>query len=541
MANLDEINALLDKQQGVEPGSAEATPTSREMTPQQTPGSFMRMAILAPLLGPLAGKFAEKMEGTSVDAMIQGAGQGVTAGFADEAGGMVSGLLSKLSGGRFGEGQEAQLNANRSMLEQAKGEHGLAYGAGQIAGAVAPTIAAPGAGAGASMLGAASKMAATSAATSALTGFGEGEGGIANRVSKAIPAAILGGILGFGVGSVGYKLGQAVNAAKSTRPNILTLRDTKNAAYDAIKKSNEFVKYQDLGPLVNKAESELGSKFIYSPDTKVDKPVARVMAHIKKVIEDNGGQTIGELDKLKQDVMNAYNASPGKDARFLHIANAVDDMISVTPTGKTLVDAARAANSTFMQAKVLSKVISKADNAAHNQGVGANYSQKLKSNLSALLENESKSKWFTAEQKEAMQAVITGTKPANMMEYLGKFAPAGSGMTQGLLLMGTAANPMIGIVAGAGAGARSLSNAAAKGRASSLLDMVAGQAPQQFAQPISLPKAAAIGQIAPAITNEIGLDPVAGGQRMLGMDAQSQKLNMINDLLQQQQGAAGGQ
>ena len=134
--------------------------------------------------------------GTSLEAALIGARQGVTFGFGDEINAGVRAAGDWLSGKDFGASYDQRLAHERALLDQVREEDPGATFAGEIGGAVLPALLT---GGGAAPM-TARQMAASGAAAGAAYGAGEGQG-----VGGRLENAALGGILGAGTGYAAQK------------------------------------------------------------------------------------------------------------------------------------------------------------------------------------------------------------------------------------------------------------------------------------------------------------------------------------------------
>lgn len=133
--------------------------------------------------------------GGKLGATIAGGVNGATFGLADEATGVVEGLMTAPGEGTFVEGYRSGRDKVRAEHDRRREADPVAYGGGQIAGAMLPAALSAPLATGKTLLGTMGRGAALGMGEGAAWGFGRGEGA-ADSGKKAVQDAILGALIG---------------------------------------------------------------------------------------------------------------------------------------------------------------------------------------------------------------------------------------------------------------------------------------------------------------------------------------------------------
>ena len=139
-----------------------------------------------------------------------------------------------------------------------------------------------------------------------------------------------------------------------------------------------------------------------------------------------------------------------------------------------LMDKARAAHSRYKKAELLDMQFEKAERQTSATGSGGNILNKMRQAVSNLLNNPRQAKWFSAEEKAAMDKFINGSPSQNVLRLIGKLAPTGNGLMTAINLMAVGVNPAALVGSGLATAAKVTSDSATKNAGLRLIDMVAG-------------------------------------------------------------------
>lgn len=424
---------LIPKQPGAQPGGL----SFDDLIPQQpapAPSMWERVKTGA-------GNAAQ-----AADDVVRLIASGATLGFAD-----------KIAGAAGGEGVDAE----RARTQAARDRAGWAGTAAEVGGGMIPASRiAQGVGAVANVLpralaGAYTQAGVTGAAlgagsalgndtdlaTSAAIGAGAGVGG------QAVANALMGGV---------NKVAGAFNR-KPPIPSADEIRAAKKAAYDAA--DNAGVVYTpDLFKRVRAdVEPEL-ARMGYDP--ALQPSIAPVLSRIEQAAQTN--TTLPGAEVVRRVAANAYK--PGEKASnsmMTRIINALDDATANPRPGEVLMGDAAKGSRALLDARKnaaiefkLEDVIRQLDKARTQAGStwsGGNIENATRQKLRAILDNPSRSRGFTPDERAALDQAVMGSGPAhNAARLIGKLSPQGSGLMAALGLGATAANPAMiaGPVAG---------------------------------------------------------------------------------------------
>jgi len=427
--------------------------------------------------------------------------QGMTFGFGDEIVGGMTGTMA--AAGNVMRGQPANLGGEverfteqeRQRIGQFRQEAPVTAIGSEVAGAVASSVVTPAVRA-LQALSPVARATVTGGGSGALYGFGTGEGGVAERARNAvevgIPSALFGGALQGTVQIAGAAAPRiaALFKRSAERPSIEVLRNTKNAAYDAVDKSGLRFDPADMDSLLVAARAA-ADDVNYVPD--VDRNTFAAI----RMIENNAGKeaTIGQLDKLRQGLRSRFDASGGKEVGILKMIDAVDDMIASHPSTDALMTLAREANGRYKKAELLDYAFNRAELQTAATGSGGNILNKYKQAVTSILTNPSQARYFNDAEKAQMEALIRGDITENVLRRIGKLSPSGNGLMLALNIGAIAANPLMAIGTAVGAGAKALSDSSGQRAVQGLLNTVSGVPPRPRVQVPFIPGAPQAGAV----------------------------------------------
>jgi hypothetical protein len=415
-----------------------------------------------------ADKVAEtkiKNAPTQAGTFLANLAPGVSFGFADEIAGGIDAALTD----RTYDESVAMLRGRDKEMAEAYPKTAIA---GQIAGAMALPIPVKG---GATVKEAAVAGAKVGAGLGFIYGTGTAEGGVVERIKGGIEGAISGGLFGAAAPvavNFGSKAFQRLFGKSAQRPTLESLKATKTAAYNAVDDSGEKFAPYDLGLLVEKAKAGMDD-INYLP--QVDDQTAAMLKRLDALSLRE--LTIGQVDKLRQDVWTRYNKS--KELGLLEIIDGIDEMIAARTSTSDLMDAARVANSRYKKAELLDLAFQKAADQTAATGSGGNVLNKMRQAVTNIINNPKQAKWFTKAEIDTMRGFVQGSTSENVLRRIGKLAPTGNGLMTALNLMAGASfgAPALA-VSGVASGAKAIADSATERGAQRLIGMVAGQPAQ---------------------------------------------------------------
>lgn len=441
------------------PGVADAIAAAKAGTLQISPE---RAAEQAKIDLPLEQQLRDPGAFRSV---VAGGLQGVTLGWGDE---MVAKIVSSLPASMMSNGKQISyddaLKIVRSERDNARIARPITSAAAEVGGAL--LVPMPGGGA-TSLPAAMGKGALIGGTAGAISGAGNADGTIEDRIMGAGKGAAVGGFIGAAVPALFAGVNRVVNG-KVPQVTIDSLREAKTKAYNAVDATGERFTASDLGQIAADAKSSLAATD-YLPD--VDLQTKAMLAKLEDV--SGGDLTIGQLDKVRQNAWKRYNTSG--ETGLLDIIDAIDNAIASRAGTSDLMSAARVANSQYKKAELLDFAFTKAQRQTDATGSGGNILNKMRQAVASIMNNPNQSKWFSAEEKAAMDTFIKGNLGQNTLRLIGKLAPTGNGLMTALNLAAVAANPAA-VAGSVGASAAKLAaDRATKNAATGLINQVAGQ------------------------------------------------------------------
>ena len=466
----DKLQTLAPVQTGMFAGKAAAM--------SQSPGPFLDQGKL-PNSGPPAtvkagdgsemvynpetnqytnkGMMAQNMRPDAIDAFMSGSAQGVTFGAFDELAGLQSPFMREKA---------------RAFAEAAQRDHPIASGIGELAGAVSVPIPAP---KGKALWDVVKSSASLAALYSGIYAFNSAEGGVANRATDAVKGAAGGALIGAAAPVVirGISKGlQAVLGQSYKLPTVDNLRTAKTAAYRAVENAGETFTPVEVDGLVRNVETALdAANYVGGFGQQTDIQLAR----LKRLAEKGGGVTLSALDDIRGRLWSAYSKA-SDETELLDIIGEIDGMIDGRTATSPLLDAARAANSRYKKAQMLTDAFQKAADQTKATGSGGNILNKYRQAVVAIIDNPKKAKWFTAAEISTMRDFLNGKVGEDVLRHIGKMAPDSNGLMMALNIGAIAANPGMAGVAALASGAKAISDTQASRGAKSLIGMVGGGA-----------------------------------------------------------------
>lgn len=343
--------------------------------------------------------------------------------------------------------------------------------------------------------GAAVPFAAAAPAAVLASGAGGGVGAAtANELFPDNPTAEMIGELVGSLGTVGatawLKKSMADRAAKAAAPNLNDLRTTKTAAYKAVDDAGVTYSPQSLDDLIAGISDEMSAARI----NQVRHPKAfSMLEDIKSKIVTGEQPTLSDIDTLRQVIRRDVANSADEAERFFGekmIAN-IDEFVNAT-TGKQLVSgnadeaassirAARDSNRRLKNYERITTAATKAERRAASTGSGGNIENASRQNIRQILDDPRKARFYSPQERAAMDKIVMGTKTQNAARQVGKLSPSGNGLQQALALGATAYNPAMAAFPGVGMIAKFLADRGTNKSIEDLLATIASGGPIQNA------------------------------------------------------------
>ena len=406
--------------------------------------------------------------GEKIGAITDGIAQGLTLGFSDEiAAGLQTGF------GKLGDYDEALLE-ERARMQQNRDAAGGYELAGQIAGGVGgglgllnkgitATRALPG------MLG----LTADGAAIGAVNALGT------DQDVKS------GAALGAGLGAAGGVLGnvaQRAAAALNRSPKGMSVDELGALATEAYQQAD------DAGVIFTpQATSRLlknvGDEFTEFGFHPVNQPGANVaLGELDRLATQN--VTMKGLDQARRIASGGYNPMNKTNNKLIgKVREEIDDLIANPQVGDVLAGDPKAGAEAYRRGRdfhgrkskitTVQERIEKAIRRAGSTGSGGNVDNAIRQELRKILDSKKLSRGFTADEKEAIDAVVQGGPVQNLLRLGGKLSPSGNGLMAALGIGGTMVNPAIGLAALGGMGSKAVADNITTKNVENLVNLIA--------------------------------------------------------------------
>lgn len=404
------------------------------------------------------------------------------------ANGMTFGVADRLAGALSGEGTEAE----RARTQAGRERHPVATAIGEIGGSVASVGGLAKSGITASRFAGQKllpRMLAGSADSLAINeAFNAGEGrdfgenaGLAAAIGAGSPA--VGDLLAKGVSKVA--------GAMAKRPPVMTGDQLKQAGTDALEQANaRGVMYtpQAMKRLRDNAVREMAD-FGYHPSNQPG--AAAALSELDRLANQN--VTLKGLHSARKLVQGGFNTqNPSNNEALNRIVAQIDDLIANPQTGDVFGNAGAAADdfarfrdlySRGAKTQRIADLLEKARLQASSTGSGGNVDNATRQKLRTILTDKKAGRGFTADEKAAIEKVVTGTPGQNVLRLAGKLSPSGNGLMAALGVGGAMVNPAVGAVSLGGMGAKALADRQTRNGVEEVVRLIAqgGQKPSKTA------------------------------------------------------------
>lgn len=462
--------------------------------PDGTPDNVMSSAMQKAFGGGKAAPTAPKGDGLwdsiktqagnaaqAADDIVRIGANAVTFGYADK--------LAAKGNATLGSGDYtknlAQERAASTQAEDRAGSAGLVakYGAPLLPGAaIAKGVSA--AASGVRSVPGLGAMAANpffqAGATGAVMGTADAAGN-----DKSLGA---GAALGAGAGVVGQGLATGITKAISGAgglmakqpqvPSIEAIRASKDAAYKAADEAG--VVYAPS--LLNRAAKGIRQDLTDMAFLPANQPKIRaVLDEIDRVGTSN--VTLKGIDAIRKAASGAYDpGNKASNAMISKIIDRIDEAVANpkptdvifgdAPGGAKALEEARKLFSQTAKYDKIKDALTRAERRAASTGSGGNTDNATRQNIRQILDNPSKSRGFTADEKAAMELVVRGTPGQNTARLLGKLSPQGNGLMAALGLGATVANPMMAAAPALGMVSKTIADKATPANVNTLVRII---------------------------------------------------------------------
>lgn len=340
----------------------------------------------------------------------------------------------------------ARLERQRGMTQAARGEHPIAFGAGEVAGGLAPygeiAKGAEAAGTAASNLPIIGKALSSPWTQAGATGAAYGAAQSAGHGQDIGTGAALGAAAGIGGKAVGDIIaGVAGRAAGllNERPQTQTVSDLRAAKTAAYRKVDEMGVSYTPDAFSNLVGDIAGAAKEYHLNPLTNPKAAGAINELQdfsKTMESRGyAPTLTEVDQIRQFVNRELGGANDKGERFFGnmMVRKIDKFINgagetalapgMTATADEAASAiskARALNTIVEKASEFDKARASAELRAASSGTGGNADNALRQNARRLLE---KGRSWSPDEKNLLNAVVRGTPIQNLARLAGRLSP----------------------------------------------------------------------------------------------------------------------
>lgn len=385
---------------------------------------------------------------TALDTMLAGLPTKLNAGISSAVEGTASGLMGNGFdySTPYNKSLEFQRGSQNQFEEQNPGKAMLGKGVGVAGVAMLPGI-------GQGVKGAIG----TGALYGGLTGALQDSNTVSGHASNTAVGALTGGAVGGLLGAAGQALYSLLGRGPKA-PSLLDLENVKNAKYKAVDAAGEAYTPEQMQTLASGISDDLAA-------AGVD-PILDPMPYRFQQVIQNKAQapvTLRELDKIDSKIGRKLLASSEGEDRYLGglLRDNISEFMDANG-GSGLVNEARAAHKRYRNLERVLDKTEKATRRASSTGSGGNEDNAIRQNIRSILDNPKTAKFYSAEEKAAMEKVVSGTTPQNIARRVGKMSPENGGLMAALATIGSALNPVVGIPAATGFVSKRVADAATK-------------------------------------------------------------------------------
>ncbi len=280
-----------------------------------------------------------------------------------------------------------------------------------------------------------------------------------------LPARLLPALVAPGaIRSATNKTLEAFGKKSRTSPSLETLRNNKNASYEAFEKAGGDIKVR-MDDVIQDIEDEIVKNedmfLSYVPRLDANKPVDEFLKTVKSFKGKEFNLTA--LDKLKSSTYANYKNS-GFDPRVNILRNKLDDAIENASTksggdkAQALLNQARANNRTYKKVQIFDELMEKAELQTAATGSGGNIVNKYRQALVKIVTDKNKSRAFDEQEIQLMKSIIDGKTSDNVLRLVGKLSPNGNGLMTFLNLAAVSTNPAFLAITSTAMGAKRLAD-----------------------------------------------------------------------------------
>jgi hypothetical protein len=307
----------------------------------------------------------------------------------------------------------------------------------------------------------------------------------------AITGAVAGPIGSLAGDVVSTVAGRVLPAVIPSRvPNLDQLRQQARNAYDAADNAGVIVTPQAMQRLNQSVEGDLAN-FGYDP--ALQPRIAAVINRLQNATQDN--VTLRGIDIIRRVANNARTSQDASERAAGNIViNNIDDFVgNLHPNdilagnmrqGVTALNQARTLWTRVAKNETLMNAVEAARLRAGSTGSGGNVENATRQNLRKFIDPASTQQMrnLTQDERDAVNEIVLGTPGQNFMRLAGKLSPSGNGLMAGLGIVGTMANPHIGLMSLGGMAAKTVADRSVMNAVNALDELVRAGGTQQARQ-----------------------------------------------------------
>jgi hypothetical protein len=393
-------------------------------------------------------------------------------------------------GGRYQHSLGDQNQLDQSFQQQ----HPIVDTAAQIAGGAASMVPAASTAIGARLLGMTGSTLPRMMATGAVTGGVIGGLDAATRGQDPTIGAMTGGAFGGAGPLVGRAAGAIANRfVPSAVPTAEQLSDAAESGYTSLRNMGVQLNPDAVSTLAATTEQSLyadGLRPVLAPKT---------FGVLSELQNPPAGATMnyGDVHALRR-VLGTVAGSPDATEALAatRTIRALDGFLASPPPGAVAAGDAQAAARTLAEANAnyaamkrsntLQGKVDAADLQAASANSGVNFENALRQRLRGLLNSPAQRRGFSPDEIVAMQSIVRGTAPANVIRTIGNLLGGGGGLgSVASGAAGFAAGGPFGAVAAPAAGyaLKRLGNTMAANKANALDELVRSRSPLGVSMP----------------------------------------------------------
>lgn len=404
----------------------------------------------------------------------------------------------------WGERYQRSLGDQNQADQSFQQQHPVVDTAAKIAGGVAATVPIASTAIGARLLGMTGASLPVRIGTSALSGAAIGGADAATRGEDVGTGAIVSGGLSAAAPLAGRAVGGLIEGLRGSPsaeiPSAEAIGDAAQRGYEALRNSGVEFKPDAIASLAQTTEQSLmrdGLRPTLAPKT------FSVLSELQNPAPGSSAN-FADVHALRR-VLGQVAGSPDATERMAasRTMEALDGFMASPPAGAVLSGDATAAAKTLADANAnyaamktsgaLQGKVDAADLQASSANSGANFENALRQRLRAILTSPAQRRGYSPDEIIAMQSIVRGTAPANIVRTIGNLLGGGGGLgSVASGAAGFAAGGPIGAVAAPAAGyaLKQLGNTMVANKANALDELIRSRAPA--AQPAVAARAAAL-------------------------------------------------